>query len=351
MCSSRDLVRLSFLVHLQSRDLTLASLAVRIYFYMPENCLPPMEEREDWSKGEPSRLGHPGKASTAQHWIYLTFIRLSKAGVDVRLCHQMPGEGIVVALTGHLINGFRAPESIYLIGVVADGTPHPACHFHILQNAAHSRRLTRSAYIPHWPQPSLIPRHFARGERFENLVFYGDPPNLAPELKNPSFQRLLKNRLDLDFLIARLDRWHDYSETDCVLAIRTFGSKPFLRKPATKLYNAWMASVPMIGGADSAFQTDGRDGIDYMRCDTMESLWSGLTQFRDDPDFRNSMVAQGRQAAQQFTPESITERWRVLLDSLSIVRAPAYMGRHRTLRTVAHLAQHMSLLGDRLRGY
>ena len=317
---------------------------------MPENCLPPVEEMEDWGKGEPSRLMQSGKAACVQCWIYLTILRLSRAKVDITLCHTIPEEGIVVALTGNLMPEFRAPEGVYLIGVVADGTPHPACHFHILQNAAHARRLRHSAYIPLWPQPGLIPRDPARGERFENVVFYGDPPNLAPEIRDPSFGKLLKNRFNLDFQIAGADRWHDYSETDCVLAIREFGSKPFLRKPATKLYNAWMAGVPMIGGIDSAFATDGRAGIDYMQCDTLESLWSAVARLKDDPDFRKRMVAEGGSAAQQFTPEAITGRWQNLLHSLVAREAPLQLKKSSAMKTLGHWMQRLNLTGDRLKG-
>ena len=317
---------------------------------MPENSLPPPEEREDWKAGEPSRLVQSGKAACVQCWIYLTFLRLTKAGLDLRLCHKIPEEGMVVALTGNLMPGFQPPKGVYLIGVVADGSPHPACHFHILQNAAHAGRLPRSAYIPLWPQPGLIPRDPARGERFENIVFYGDPPNLAPELRAPSFSKLLKNRFDLNFQLAGADRWHDYSETDCVLAIREFGSRPFLRKPATKLYNAWMAGVPMIGGMDSAFTTDGREGIDYMRSETLEQLWSTVERLKDDPDCRERMISEGRCSARRFTPEAITGRWRDLLHFLATTEAPLQLKKATVMKTLSRWMQRVSLAGDSLKG-
>ena len=119
----------------------------------------------------------------------------------------------------------------------------------------------------------------------------------------------------------------------------------------SKLAFKWMAGVPMIGGGDSAFTADGREGIDYIRCDTIESLLKALARLKDNSVFRQRMVAEGKRAAQQFTPESITERWKKLLYSSSIVRAPSYLKRHRALRTINHWVQHMNLLGDSLRGY
>ena len=220
---------------------------------MPEHCLPPVEEREGWISGVAPRLAQSGKAASSQAWIYRTFLNLSAAGAEAELCHQIPDEGLVVSLTGNLPSGFKCPEGIFLVGVVADGIPHPACHFHILQNAKHAARLPRSTYLPHWPQPGLITRKRERGDRFENVYFFGDPPNLAPELRDPSFSDSLRERLGLNLVIAGSDRWHDYSEADCVIAIRELGTSGFLGKPATKLYNAWMAGVPFIGGGDSAF--------------------------------------------------------------------------------------------------
>lgn len=313
---------------------------------MPEHCLPPSKERAKWLAGEPVRLAQSGKAASVQAWIYRTFLNLSAAGADVELCHQIPKEGLVVALTGNLSNDFKSPSGIFLIGVVADGAPHPACQVHVLQNAIHAARLPRSTYIPHWPQPDLVPRDQGRGDTFENLLFYGDPRNLAPELKDPSFSRILRERLGMTLVIAEADRWHDYSDADCVIAIREFGSRRFLGKPATKLYNAWMAGVPFIGGMDSAFSSDGREGIDYLRCSTLESVFTGLERLKSNQDFCRQLVMEGSFSARRFTPEAITDNWSVFLRGVVTTMAPEYFSQSQTSKRLRHLFQRTNLLID-----
>jgi len=324
---------------------------VQIHFYMPESCLPPEEEMPFWLAGNPRKFELPGKASTAQNWILLTCGHLRSAGADVSLSSKIPDSGIVIALTGNLPAGYRAPSGTFLVGVVADGLPHPACHFHVVQNEVHAQRLPRSLFLPHWPQPGLIPRDPGRGDRFENLVFYGDPPNLAPELRDPSFAENLKSRLGISFQIAGSADWHDYSQTDCVLAVREFGQRPFLRKPATKLYNAWLAGAPFIGGSDSAFSADGRHGVDFLRCTSIREVDDAIRSLHESPDFRHRIVAAGREASGRFAPWSTLARWREALEKIIPGAAAAYFSNHRSGKFLYEATQRTSIAWDRLRGF
>ena len=342
--------QIRYLPSLQRKKLTLANFTVLIHFYMPEHCLPSVEEREGWMSGELHQLAQSGKAASAQAWIYRTFLNLSTTGARVELRHQIPKEGVFVALTGNLPRDFKCPEWIYLIGVVADGIPHPACHFHILQNAKHAARLARSTYIPHWPQPGLAPRNRERGDRFENIYFFGDPPNLAPELRDPSFSNSLREGLGLNLVIAGSNRWHDYSEADCVIAIREFGTRDFLGKPSTKLYNAWMAGVPFIGGSDAAFERDGMPGIDYLRCDTLQSVFTALEQLKDNTALRHRLVTEGSCSARHFTSEAITVIWTDFIDRIIATNAPDHFSQSLASKKLKRLIQRIDLSVDRYKG-
>jgi hypothetical protein len=317
---------------------------------MPENCLPAGDEFPFWLEGNPRKIEPPGKASTVQNWILLTFARLAASGHPVRLVHEMPESGAVVALTGNLPENFRAPDRAFLVGVVADGLPHPACQFHILQNAAHARRLARSCFIPHWPQPGLIPRDPSRGDRFENLVFFGDRPNLAPELREDRFCDALKSRLGITLRIVGHGSWHDYSEADCVLGVREFGSRRFLRKPATKLYNAWLAGVPFVGGTDSAYASDGRAGVDYIACGSVEELFRVLGRLRGDSGLRERLVEAGRVSSRAFCTERITGIWSDFILRTLPQLAEAHFAKPRAGRAVGRWTQRMRVACDRLRG-
>jgi len=166
-----------------------------------------------------------------------------RGAADARLVTELPEQGIIVTLSNLLPEGFRAARGQFIAAVAADFLPHPGAQFQILQNKAHAQRLPGSGFMPHWPQPGLIPRHPDRGERFETAAFLGDRSNLPPELADPLFTARLWEKTGLRFEIRDNTRWHDYSDVDLVIAIRDFSSARHLHKPATKLYNVgWQES-------------------------------------------------------------------------------------------------------------
>jgi hypothetical protein len=260
----------------------------------------------------------------------------------------MPDTGVVLAHTGNLPPDFRGPAGVFLVGVVADGMPHEACHFHIFQNAAHAQRLPRSAFMPHWPQPGLIARNLERGDRFQTLAYFGNPGNLATELRDPAFPAAIRDKFGLEFRISERDRWHDYSETDIVLAIRAFESRPFLRKPSSKLYNAWLAGVPFIGGSDSAFSSDGLSGVNYLRCTTPHELDSTLCMLHEDIGLRHRLVTAGREAMKRFTSENILCLWSSLLDGEIACAAENYFARRPEVQLLYRMAQRLFVRFDRI---
>ena len=323
---------------------------MKIHFYIPKHVLPAEGELEGWRDGNPPNIRQSSKIATAQCWIYLTYIRLKNAGFEVILTHEIFGEGIFVALTGNLMPDFRPPKNIYLVGVAADGMLHHGCHFHILQNPLHSKRLPRSAYVPHWPQPCLIRRDQTRGDQFENLYFFGDSLNLAPEFRKADFRNRLKIELGLNLVFPSANRWHDYSEADCILAIRELSLRMFINKPSTKLYNGWLAGVPVIGGWDSAFRADGRSNINFLACKDMNEVYDSLKQLKDNPALRLEIVAQGKIAAREFTPEAITSRWINILGFIRSSLATAYFSESTFQRKITSCQNWLNLTFDKFRG-
>ncbi len=232
----------------------------------------------------------------------------------MELVHDIPRDGIVIALTGTLPPHFRAPQGMFLAGVIADGLPHPSAHCHIAQNAAHAHRLPRGIFMPHWTQPGLLMRDPVRGNTFERVAFYGTKSNLAPELQTPEWAEHLLHTVGCTFDIRSAEHWHDYHDVDVVLAVRTFGRQRQLHKPATKLYNAWRAGIPFIGGRNSAFAADGNPGRDYLIARSPDEIIRHLQKLKSDENFYCSLVEQGLRKAADYSDESITARWRKLVE-------------------------------------
>lgn len=292
-----------------------------VSFYLPESLLPSAENRAAWETGEKTTLEQEGTIATAQAWIYRTWVTLRKYGCHAELIHRIPDRGAVIACAGAIPRPWPASANLFLVDVVADSLPHKDGLVHVVQNAAHSRRLPWSIFVPHWPQPGLVPRPKERGNKFERVAFFGDPRNLAPELLNPVWQDEMRRATGALFEIRLAEHWHDYSDVDAVVAVRDFFGRQLLNKPATKLYNAWSAGVPFIGGTDSAYAADGKVGRDYLVARTPAEVLRHLSDLAHSAEQRAELVAAGRKKAVQFNEEAIALRWRYLIEETIPERA------------------------------
>lgn len=286
-----------------------------ISFYLPEKYAPNEAWLQAWKQGSPLPLEESGKAAAVHCWIYQTWALLKEAGMKTSLVHTLPSKGIIIALSGTLPSTLKTNfnSEVFLVDIVADGLPHPAAQIHLLQNKSHTSRLQNSYFMPLWPQAGLIPREISRTTLFKKVAFFGDPKNLAPELSSSLWKENLRKKLALNFEIKRSHQWHDYSNIDAVIAIRDFSRAHQLHKPATKLYNAWLAGVPFIGGHDSAYKTDGHPGRDYLIADSPKQVLEHLTLLKKDVSFRLKLIQNGFESVAQFEQSATLERWKVLL--------------------------------------
>lgn len=288
-----------------------------VFFHLPTRHRPDDRQEEIWRAGGSVPVEPEGKTATAQAWIYQTWLRLFEVGADVVLVEELPCEGIAVTLNGWLAPEFVAPRGLFLAGIVADGLPHPGVDLQILQNLWHAQHLPGAVFMPHWPQPGLVPRDPSRGAKLENVCFYGDPRNLASELRSDEWQHRLFKATGAHFKVCRSDCWHDYRDTDAVVAIRGFGRGRQPHKPATKLYNAWLAGVPFVAGNDSAYSAEGNAGSDYLTARSADEVIARVCELRDMPRLRERLVARGRQRAGKLQTRELITGWGGMLALMS----------------------------------
>jgi len=285
-----------------------------ISFCLPQEHIP----NSDWVNrllaGKSLLLKIGGGIATNQCWVYQTWVLLITSGTRCYALSHLPSEGIVITLHAALSHHPKIPHGVFLIDIVADGLPHPAAHLHIVQNKAHAQRLPRSLFMPHWPQPGLVPRDPTRGSRFETISFFGYIGNLALELQSSQWRLRIQEELGLHLHFPEVEKWYDYSQTDCVLAVRDFSKSRFLRKPATKLYDAWHAGVPFIGGRDSAYASDGHPGKDYLVATSPKEVFQHLKHLKEDLSFRTMLVQNGSQSGVHFSRAATLKRWKKLVE-------------------------------------
>ncbi|MFQ3577571.1 MAG: hypothetical protein SNJ52_00985 [Verrucomicrobiia bacterium] len=315
-----------------------------ISFYCSPSHLPTPDEQSEWRSGSLRRLHESGKIAAAQCWIYQTYLILSKAGLPVELTTTLPAQGIVVALSGSFEDRWQPPTGLFFVGIAADYHPHPQAHWHIVQNGRQARYVPHSTYIPLWPHPNLIPRDASRGDRFERAAFFGDPQNLAAEIRSHEWAASLQHLSEVEFQIRRADQWHDFHDVDCAIAIRSLDRNPHHHKPPTKLFNAWLAGVPFIGGADSAYRAERASPWDYLIATTPAELMLHIQTLKRDAGLRAKMREIAAIRSQGCSRESLALRWQRLLTEQIPLEAerwrnsPAWVRRRRLLAQKVWLA-------------
>ncbi|MDJ0704597.1 MAG: glycosyltransferase [Leptolyngbyaceae cyanobacterium MO_188.B28] len=302
-----------------------------IFFYIPKKSWPPelpTKAKGFWhwqnSQAGAFRVGR-------YNWTLQAYLHLSEAGVSCQLVGAIPKKGIVLTHRDFVPRYFAPGDEVLFVCIQADRPKYPYAQFHIVQNpqddSKHSKPLCQSSlrrrnyHIKNWPQPDLIPRSELAGERFKRIVHMGLPITLAPELQTPEWSREISD-LGLDWEIVSPDSWHDYSDVDAILSVRSFDYKGrYLYKPAAKLINAWHAGVPAILGPDSAFRAERQSELDYIEATSYEEVLAALKRLRDNPALRAAMIENGRQRSRSTSIESIVACWQTFLTDVAI---PAY---------------------------
>ncbi|NJM97374.1 MAG: hypothetical protein HC800_09535 [Phormidesmis sp. RL_2_1] len=162
---------------------------------------------------------------------------------------------------------------------------------------------------------------------------------MTAELKSSAWQSALGDRHLSWQVIANTNRWNqynnglstswnNYANIDAIVAVRSFDprhrwltgmfSGGFKSKPATKLYNAWLAGAIPILGVESAYRETGQRGQDYMEVKSFKGLLNCLDRLKSDVDWRRSLLEQGQQRAQGFTADKIVRKWQVFIEAVAI---------------------------------
>jgi hypothetical protein len=243
------------------------------------------------------------------NWIVQTYLRLREAlearGHAVRIGERFERDAICVAHRDDL-NRFGDPlYDCFVIGARADRPPIFVADVEVVQNRLEME--PRSRFIPHWPQPNLLHRDEARGDRFENVAYLGRTDSVPAWYSAASFtSELAAMGITLE---VRNDRWHDCRSVDAVLAHRDESAVMLRTKPASKLVNAWLAHVPAVMAPEPAFEELRRSPHDYLAAADAEATLRALRTLRSEPQLRAAMVENGKARARDFDLAAVTKLW------------------------------------------
>lgn len=285
-----------------------------VLFYLP------VDDAELAARRKHGMRGVTFGINTVVNWTLQTCVRLRESGFACELTNRVPERGIMLAARPSLPWELVPPPGVLVVCMAADAGGHPYAQLNIVQNRSASG--PNAPFMPHWTDPFLVPRAAERGDRFEVAAYVGDPPNLAPELRSAEWAEALRAR-GLEWrIVADSARMNDYSDIDLIVAARSLGrERGYPNKPGSKLYNAWMAGIPAVLGAESAFQSERRSELDYLEATTVPEFLRAIDRLRDDVGLRRAMVENGVQRRVEVSPEAVVASWRRLIEDVAV---PAY---------------------------
>ena len=249
-------------------------------------------------------------------WIVRAYHLLMQIGFPCTMSNKFPDQGVVIGFRTTIPNNVRPTHKRFLVCVQADYTPLTYSNVDIVQNPAQEglRRGKARYFIPFFPQIGLVPRDAVHGDRFCKVAYFGNlyGLNRSPVIESPDFRKWLLEH-GFEFVLAdQPSQWHDYSDIDAVIAIRSFSSL-HNHKPASKLVNAWIAGVPAVLGPESAYRALRRSDLDYIEVSSVEETQKALMVLRENLELRRKMVKNGRMRAIEYSLESVTYLWANLL--------------------------------------
>ena len=156
-------------------------------------------------------------------WILRTYLALKQKGLNVAISPRLvPGK--ICVLVPFMFGMRQLRIDCFLVGCRSDFPRPVMCDVAIVQNLANVES-DRDIFMPHWPQPGLIPRLPERGSRIENMSFKGRSFNLAPAFRSTEFLTELE-ALGVHFEVDDESRdtatgWSDYRTSDLILAVRS----------------------------------------------------------------------------------------------------------------------------------
>ena len=314
----------------------------KIYFYIPSSELirtVPDSIVTYWEWLDRTLQSAPAKVANGDalctwggpyNWVVQTFIYLRDSGFPCELVDTLQNEGIIISHGDFLPFSFKPTSTQFVVEMKPDRDIQcRLSNLVIIQNKQDPLRrgidslLINSEFVVLWPQPGLIPRDSTRLNRFENICYMGTPMRFINEVEE--LEKQIKS-LGLKWEMIPRERYHDYSEVDAIVAVNPIDSAALdnkkveawfdpRRKPATKLYNAWLAGVPAILSPEPAFENLRKSKLDYLEAKNVSQIIEQISRLKNDPVLRESMITNGRMRAEEFSPAYLTNMWIKLIET------------------------------------
>lgn len=247
-------------------------------------------------------------------WIAQTYLQLRELlqrefGAEAMFTDRFVPGAICVAHRDDLNSLSHPPFFAFVVGVRADRPPICVADRVVIQNPL-QEGTAHQHFVPLWPQPGLIPRDAARAAELRRVGYLGRAASAPAWFRDPAFYNRLGD-MGIEFVI-REQAWHDYSDLDAVVACRDEAPTMLEFKPATKLYNAWLAGVPALLGPEPAYRVARRSDLDYLEVRSAQDVIEALLSLKKSPSRYAAIAGNGLLRGQEYSTEAIRRRWLAL---------------------------------------
>ncbi|WP_434524388.1 glycosyltransferase [Photorhabdus asymbiotica] len=257
----------------------------------------------------PDRLYRKGKAC----WVIQTLINLKYYYgdyLDITLTNQVRA-GAVNLLHYDDFSFRTKPWLGCTIVCQADRPPVYGADYVVVQNPLQTE--SGKIFLPHWPQPNLKSRSKDSNE-IKTIGFFGHVDALPDFFTDKNLISELSKR-GITLRISTND-WTNYSGVDIAISFRKEYNLDLMRKPASKLINAWSAGCPLICDNEPSMRAIRISELDYLIAKTPEQFIEAVDQLRNQPDLYTSMVSNGKKRFEQYDRESTVKKWFSLIEKI-----------------------------------
>ena len=291
-----------------------------------------LAELDDWDPDHRPELF----ASGLGHNLLELCVRLREAGYSVSIGPRVPRDTSLVvgfpysggglrevrfswACAGYPLAIIRSDAALSWIPLVQPDTTI------VPNNSQYWRDRVKGACmsIPALPQRGLVPREPGRRGSIRLISYKGNPENVPDYLRDPAFEFELLRRgvslqIDAPATCNGSDQsWHDFGDVDVALCVRTRSdSQELLRKPPTRLINAWCASAIPFVAPEPAYLELYQEGVDGFLVNGPADILAALDRLMEDQPLLLSVESAVARRSQEFQSGSILQNWvRFLFES------------------------------------
>jgi hypothetical protein len=176
----------------------------------------------------------------------------------------------------------------------------------------------------------------------------GTRSNITPELSSDRWIDSLA-KLGCNWKpIFTVSQWHDYTDIDVIVAIRSFDGNLYAHKPASKLINCWHALVPAVLAPESAYISLRKSELDFCLVNSLDDLIESITYLKNNPEFYLSIIEHGKLRAREFDENKIAEQWLTFFQNHVVVQYQQWLNMPESQKRYLFFRRYAKLKQSRL---